>query len=155
MSARQNDASTASFAQRKYDDAKSVAITATKYVSDHETDDQGRLDIHPKDVRVSLEYLAKDPLYQTVKPRQFVPNFRHGKYQSNVKLEGGPPEMINDVRGREHEFSLDQNGFCYIKAPTLFSDWTSQPKIGQVSALLNLTRRSCRADKRQVLSSGN
>src|ERR1700759_3405009 len=43
----------------------------------------------------------------------------------------GPEEVLNDVRGRETEFTLDDNGFCYIHAPTKFTNWSSQPAIAK------------------------
>ncbi|KAK5171829.1 uncharacterized protein LTR77_003465 [Saxophila tyrrhenica] len=78
-----------------------------------------------------MPYLRDDPLYDTVKPIQVTPNFLDREGRSNVRLESGPPEILNDVRGREHEFNLDANGFCYVHSPTAFKDWTSQPQIAK------------------------
>ena len=33
-------------------------------------------------------------------------------------------ETINDVRGLEDQFTLDNNGFAYVKAPTNFTEWS-------------------------------
>ena len=84
-----------------------------------------------KDVTVQLQYLKNDPLYKTVKPVQFTPNFADREGRSNVRLAPGPPETLNDVRGIDEPFSLDANGFKYVNAPTNFKDWSSQPKIAQ------------------------
>ena len=42
-----------------------------------------------------------------------------------------PPETMRDVRGRQDQFTLDGNGFCYVYAPTKFKDWSSQPQIAK------------------------
>ncbi|KAF2719398.1 hypothetical protein K431DRAFT_286843 [Polychaeton citri CBS 116435] len=84
------------------------------------------------DVQVELQYLVDDPIYDSVKPVQITPNFADDERRTNVRLCAGDPENLNDVRGREKEFSLDANGFKFVKAPTSFKDWSSQPKIGQV-----------------------
>lgn len=84
-----------------------------------------------KDARVKLQYLKNDPLYDTVKPLQVTPNFQDAAHKTNVFLEAGPEETLNDVRGREQEFTLDDHGFAYVHAPTAFKDWSSQPQIAK------------------------
>lgn len=86
----------------------------------------------PRDVRVQLQYLKDDPLYDTVKPKQIVPEWQDREKLTNVRLQAGPLESMHDVRGRESDFSLDEHGFKYVHAPTSFSDWSSQPAIGKV-----------------------
>lgn len=83
-----------------------------------------------KDICVQLQYLKDDPLYDTIKPLQIVPDWADTEGRTNVRLEAGLPETIHDVRGSGKTFSLDINGFSYIKAPTTFIDWASQQKIG-------------------------
>jgi hypothetical protein len=82
-----------------------------------------------RDVKVQLQYLCNDPLYETVKPIQITPNFADSEGKTNVRLESGPSETIIDARGRN--FTLDDNGFCYVNAPTKFKDWSSQPQIAK------------------------
>jgi hypothetical protein len=84
-----------------------------------------------KDLTVCLQYLKDDPLYKTVKPLQITPNFADKEGRTNVKLEPGLPETIVDVRSAGQQFDLDTNGFKYVKAPTGFKEWSSQPKIAQ------------------------
>ncbi|KAK4968675.1 hypothetical protein LTR66_011816 [Elasticomyces elasticus] len=86
----------------------------------------------PKDVDVKLQYLASDPLYKKVKPLQVVPGYLDCDGKSNVYLQPGETETIHDIRGKEDEFSLDKNGFRYVKSKTNFEEWNSQPKIGEV-----------------------
>ncbi|KAK5109068.1 hypothetical protein LTR62_007524 [Meristemomyces frigidus] len=88
-----------------------------------------------KDIHVQLMYLEDDPLYKTVKPVQITPNFADRAQRTNVRLASGPKETLRDVRGLHGKplgnFSLDDNGFAYIKAPTAFRNWSSQPQIAQ------------------------
>lgn len=95
------------------------------------------------DVQVQLHYLKDDPLYETTKPLQIVPEWRDTERMTNVQLEPGPEETLRDVRGREENFSLDEHGFKYVYAPTTFKDWSSQPEIGKVHLpeLENLLRK--------------
>jgi hypothetical protein len=41
-------------------------------------------------------------------------------------------ETIQDVRGTGKILDLDLRGFCYVKAPTNFEDWTSEQEIRKV-----------------------
>ncbi|KAK5126695.1 hypothetical protein LTR85_009629 [Meristemomyces frigidus] len=84
-----------------------------------------------KDIKVQLQYLKDDPLYDTVKPLQITPNFADREGRTNVRLAPGAKETIKDVRGVDHSFDLDNNGFKYVKGPTKMQDWSSQPKIAQ------------------------
>lgn len=85
-----------------------------------------------RNVQVRLQYLAHDPLYDTVKPLQITPNFMDHERRTNVKLAEGELETLKDVRTRVEDFSLDRNGFQYVHAPTSFTEWSSQPRLGQV-----------------------
>lgn len=85
-----------------------------------------------KDVVVCLEYLSDIPLDKTVKSLQVVPGSLDRAGKSNVRLAPGQPETIHDVRTLERLFSLDENGFKYVKAPTTFRNWSSQKAIGEI-----------------------
>ncbi|KAK6428638.1 hypothetical protein LTR95_015215 [Oleoguttula sp. CCFEE 5521] len=82
-----------------------------------------------EDIEVTLQYLAKDPLYDHIKPLQVTPNFASTAHLSNVRLTSGPPETLHDVRERFTDLSLDSHGFQYVHAPTDFSAWTSQSDL--------------------------
>ncbi|KAK4547112.1 hypothetical protein LTR36_001333 [Oleoguttula mirabilis] len=88
-------------------------------------------DTTPQNVKVQLQYLKDDPLYDTIKPLQITPNFADREGRTNVRLTPGETEVIKDVRGVDHDFDLDKNGFKYVKGPTKMRDWSSQPKIAQ------------------------
>jgi len=100
-----------------------------------------------RDIAVSLQYLVDDPLYLESKPVQVTPPFPKDT-RTNVRLSAGPKETLHDVRGREKEFTLDGNGFCYVNAPTSFTSWSSQPAIArdflpEVEALLKREIEGC------------
>lgn len=107
-------------------------VAEVRYTKDdnHDAEDKSP---HPlrRDVQVQLQYLKDDPLYALEKPVQITPNFLDKDRRTNVKLAAGQPETIRDVRGQEERFSLDDHGFRYIKAPTSFKEWSSQPAIAQ------------------------
>lgn len=73
--------------------------------------------------------MADLPIYKTSKPVQIVPGFADFEHVSNVKLEAGPKETIQDVRGREHEFTLERNGFQYLNSPTGVKDFASKDAL--------------------------
>ncbi|KAH9822906.1 hypothetical protein Tdes44962_MAKER00734 [Teratosphaeria destructans] len=97
-------------------------VSGNEYASDH---------ARRKDIKVRLQYLKDDPIYRSVKPVQITPNFADKEKRTNVKLESGELETIVDVRGLDESFTLDQNGFRYVKAPTRFEQWSSQPRIAE------------------------
>lgn len=74
--------------------------------------------MEPKHERRKLMYLQWDDKFEQEKPYQIVseniPELE-GLARSNIEMGEGPEELIEDVRGRESTFSLDQNGFQIIK----------------------------------------
>lgn len=62
------------------------------------------------------------------KPRQVVPGFLDDP-GTTVELYLGPEETIHDVRGSESKFTLEENGFCFVKHHTTFADWDRKRKI--------------------------
>ncbi|WPG97918.1 Hypothetical protein R9X50_00070100 [Acrodontium crateriforme] len=114
----------------------------------NEAADESKNVTHAKDCKVQLYYLKDDVLYKTVKPLQIVPGFADHEGKSNVKLEPGDLESLTDIRGTSNSFTLDNNGFQYIKSPTNFNNWTSQPAIAadylpELENLLHRTVEGC------------
>lgn len=134
MSTRKKDTPSVLVAERH--PAASPTAKTTASVQPKTTSDGVKLgtasELPSKDVTVKLQYLAHDPIYEKVKPLQVVPGFLDREGKSNVRLQPGEPETIVDIRHVAKDFTLDDNGFCYVKAPTSFKDWTSQSKIGEV-----------------------
>ncbi|KAF2476026.1 uncharacterized protein BDR25DRAFT_379689 [Lindgomyces ingoldianus] len=78
----------------------------------------------PRDERTHFLYLKWSDLYNREKPFQLfldIPKESPDQRKSNLVYEEGPEEIVHDVRGRESEFSIDNNGFTYIKHSTKLS----------------------------------
>lgn len=67
----------------------------------------------------SLTYLQWQDLYETEKPLQVFANVVEGSIErlTNLVFKSGPPQEIHDIRGREAEFTLDENGFKMVYDP--------------------------------------
>jgi hypothetical protein len=84
-----------------------------------------------KDVQAQLHYLSPGveftkgrPPIQVVTRQSTVRDAR-----TTVRISQGPQETIHDVRGREHEFNLERNGFRYVRDRPRFQDWDSRDGI--------------------------
>lgn len=64
---------------------------------------------------ISLNFLERHDLYKEEKP--YVLTFKppDGFPSTNVKLDLHEDVEVYDIRGRENEFSIDQNGFALMK----------------------------------------
>lgn len=84
-----------------------------------------------QDVEAQLHYLTSSIEYTKNKPPiQVVTRAAtHSDPRTTVKLSQGPLEMINDVRGLESQFTLDKNGFAFVKHSSRVSDWECRDKI--------------------------
>ena len=73
--------------------------------------------MEPRHERKRLMYLRWDKLFEKEKPYQIVseniPEL-DDLARSNIEMVEGPEELIEDIRGREEEFSLDEDGFQII-----------------------------------------
>src|SRR5260370_21129041 len=74
----------------------------------------------------SFQYLVWNPIYRTEKPFQIfsdIPPDWPDQRKDNLHFEfASSVETINDVRGQEHIYTLDQHGFPYIKHESCLSD---------------------------------
>ncbi|KAK3167104.1 hypothetical protein OEA41_010229 [Lepraria neglecta] len=91
--------------------------------------------MEPKHERRKLMYLQWDDKFEQEKPYQIVseniPEL-DGLARSNIQMGEGPEELIEDVRGRESTFSLDQNGFQIIKHQFPSIDYQSNDDVENV-----------------------
>jgi hypothetical protein len=74
--------------------------------------------IVPQDEQARFKYLKWLDLYKIEKPFQLfldIPEDSPDQRRSNLVYEDGPAETVRDVRGHEADFSVDRNGFAYIK----------------------------------------
>ncbi|KAF2684665.1 hypothetical protein K458DRAFT_388366 [Lentithecium fluviatile CBS 122367] len=72
-----------------------------------------------------FNYLEWDPLYETEKPFQIFSDIPAGsadQRKDNLNFKPGPSEKVHDVRGDENHFTLDKNGFEYIRHKTKVLD---------------------------------
>ncbi len=82
----------------------------------------------PHDVPTILNYYT--PI-GTEEPYQYVLDPPEGKAPNNLGSE--PHEVVvQDARGRENEFSLDQNGFQFVNWPSKEKDFDDEERIKAV-----------------------
>ncbi|KAF2791294.1 hypothetical protein K505DRAFT_249299 [Melanomma pulvis-pyrius CBS 109.77] len=65
-----------------------------------------------------FQYLAWQDIYIRERPYQVllnVPDRAREKRRHNLVFHDGPEEIVHDVRDRASDFTLDNNGFTYIK----------------------------------------
>ena len=66
-------------------------------------------------VETSMHFLARDKLYEHEKPYQLKYEAENGIPRSNLRLEKHEPIKISSIRGRERQFSMEDNGFAVLK----------------------------------------
>ncbi|POR34398.1 7 alpha-cephem-methoxylase, putative [Tolypocladium paradoxum] len=64
------------------------------------------------DQLTKLQYFKWEDKFRKQKPYSLLMQAPDGFPSVNYTHESGPPETVEDVRGREHEFTLDQHGFA-------------------------------------------
>jgi hypothetical protein len=60
----------------------------------------------------SFKYFKWQDLYHSVKPYLALMDVPEGVPRANFEFEPGPEEIVHDMRGHEHEFTLDKNAFA-------------------------------------------
>ncbi|KAH6873455.1 hypothetical protein B0T10DRAFT_499784 [Thelonectria olida] len=60
---------------------------------------------------VRLNYIQWSDTFVTEKPYEVISDVPDGCKKRNFNLSPGPEQAIHDIRGLEHQFSLDENGF--------------------------------------------
>ena len=80
--------------------------------------------LSPRDVSTTLNYFKA---LDNETPRRYVEP-PAGKSGSNVGSDPHPA-VVHDVRGREAEFSLDNNGFQFVHWPSVEKDFTNDDVI--------------------------
>ncbi|KAI1179090.1 putative 7 alpha-cephem-methoxylase [Nemania sp. FL0916] len=63
----------------------------------------------------SFNYLQWQDKFKTEKPYYLYIDPPPGQPNANFVTSPGAPEIVHDVRGREHEFNLDDNGFAFAR----------------------------------------
>lgn len=100
---------------------------------------------------ISLSFIKDLPLYHTEKPYFVVIEEGEGKAPStDTNLELAPVRGIplQDVRGRESEFTLECNGFKYLKHKTHASaDDEEDNWVAYSQEMARLIQEECGAEK--------
>lgn len=66
-------------------------------------------------VETSMSFLARDALYDHEKPYRLRYAAEEGIPTTNLRHEKYNPIKINNIRGREQNFSFERNGFAVLK----------------------------------------
>ena len=87
----------------------------------------------PLDETATLHYLKWQELYKIEKPYQLFSTVTKQELPvrgaTNLEWTKGDVEIIHDVRGRASQFTLDSNGFAFLKVPTKFGNFDSSEQI--------------------------
>ena len=90
----------------------------------------------PLEENATLQYLKWQELYETEKPYQLFSTVAKQELPvrgaTNLEWTKGDVEIIHDVRGRVSQFTLDTNGFAFLKVPTNFRDFESSEQIEKI-----------------------
>lgn len=82
-------------------------------------------------IKSSIRFLARDHRYSSEKPYtlRFTPNIQFPR--SNIETENRNDLPIDDVRGREGDFTLERNGFTIMPLETKLSydDFDDEAKV--------------------------
>lgn len=81
------------------------------------------------DQSTKLSYLRPSPRHETEKPYYLFPGILKTLPVSNYRQILGPEQLIEDARGRESEFSLQDQGFIYRSWSPIDVDWDDQKNI--------------------------
>ena len=65
-------------------------------------------------LETSMQFLARDKLYDVEKPYRFQYQPPEGVPRTNFRMEKHDGINISNIRGREEEFSLEKNGFTVL-----------------------------------------
>lgn len=80
-----------------------------------------------------LNYALRLPIYETEKPYRIVSDLPGEYPKTNVDFQLAPqPEIIHDLRGKEHLFNLDSHGFQIISHDSAVADWSDRATIESV-----------------------
>ncbi|KAF2430240.1 hypothetical protein EJ08DRAFT_697532 [Tothia fuscella] len=85
----------------------------------------------PKNVTATLHYLSPTQVYTpSTPPIQVVTRSTTLRDpRTTVVLSPGPSETIHDVRGREKDFTLEKNGFCFLRKESNVGGFESRERI--------------------------
>lgn len=80
----------------------------------------------PRHEQATFSYIQWKDIYSDEKPYEILadlPTEASSAAKTNITLEKGSPVNVTDVRGLEEDFSLDKNGFAFIKHKSDFTEF--------------------------------
>jgi hypothetical protein len=86
-----------------------------------------------RDLKATAYFLARDDLYRTVKP-YYLEYLSDIVPRSNLKTHKIDDLLIRDLRGREHEFTFEENGFTILEMHSSMSyeDFDDKDKVENI-----------------------
>ncbi len=81
------------------------------------------------DEMTQLWYLRPSPLFEKEKPYHIFEKLPERFKTSNLAYERGPEQLIVDVRGREDNFTLEENGFAFRTRAPPSLNWDDEAEI--------------------------
>lgn len=107
-----------------------------------------------QNVLTLMYFLQQDPLYAIEKPYALDYNPPPGFKRSNVSLEKCEKLKVEDIRGREDEFSFTDNGFMLMNVDVDMSptDFNERDKVIQfyVPAIAHHVKEKLGASRVQI-----
>ena len=85
----------------------------------------------PHDVPTTLNYYTPADPSSDESPYIYVQDPPEGKAKNNIGHEPHPV-VVQDVRGREHEFTLDKGGFQFVKHVSQEKEFDDEERIKNV-----------------------
>lgn len=84
----------------------------------------------PSTLSASINFLQKDELYDTEKPYLLMVEPGEHFPKTNFKLHEPADLTIEDIRDRQHEFTIERNGFKLIKLESqmTYDDYDNETK---------------------------
>jgi hypothetical protein len=89
----------------------------------------------PFNERATLKYLKWVPLYEKEKPFQIfvpLPPGVEDDRTDNLVFETEKEQDVLDARGQEHTFTLNRNGFQYVKHETKVDVFDTKEKVEDI-----------------------
>ena len=81
------------------------------------------------DATAYLGYVVDDPIHLVEKPFQVLFHREENQNRTNLRWHFAFAETITNVRGRQKDFTLDEQGFCFLHHPTAFIHWDDRQAI--------------------------
>jgi hypothetical protein len=86
-----------------------------------------------QDIEATMYFMARDPIYRSVKP-YFLQYFTSDGTPRNNVIQQEARVQINDIRGKEHMFNFTNSGFAILELDSKMSydDFSDTEKIEEV-----------------------